>query len=128
MTDFATTSDRIARQYGVSEDNPIDLAAYNHESVDYMEGDIPLSDKRLVRIDRIRLLTEPGYPAYDVSYVYGTLRDGRHVRVDLGTYRIAKGAKGGKSLKAHLVDLAKAAGRHAHGLHMLDADVISILR
>jgi hypothetical protein len=126
--EFATTSDRIARQYGVSEDNPIDLAAYNHTSVDYSEGDVPLSDPRLVRIDRIRLLTESGYPAYDVSYVYGTLRDGRHVRVDLGTYRIAKGRKGGTSLKGHLVNLAKAAGRHAHGLHMLDADVISILR
>jgi hypothetical protein len=114
--------------YGVREDNNIADAQYTHEAVDYSEGNVPLSDPRLVRIDRIRLLTDPGCPFYDLSYCWGTLRDGRHVRVDLGRYQFARSRGGqGKSLKGQLVECAREAKRHAHGLHMLDADVISIL-
>lgn len=114
-------------KYGVREDNNIADAAYDSSAL--APGvTVDLSDPDLVRIDRIRLLTERGFPAFDLSYCYGTLRDGRHVRVDLGRYQFARARGGqGKSLKAQLVDCARAAGRHAHGLHMLDADVISIL-
>jgi hypothetical protein len=108
-------------QYGVRESNNISDAAYDHTSVDHSEGDVPLSDPRLVHIDRIRLLTERGLPFMDVSYVYGTLKDGRHVRVDLGEYQLSR------QYKSDLIRLAKAAGRFGKGMGMLDDSVISIL-
>lgn len=112
----------LAARYGVREDNNISTAAYDHSSVDYTVGDVPLSEPELVRIDRIRLLTERGYPLFDVSYVYGTLRDGRHVRVDLGNHQLPR-----KGLKRELVRLAQEAGRYAKGMGMLDDGNISIL-
>jgi hypothetical protein len=121
---LARTMD-IAARYGVQEDNPLALAAYTHEAIDYAAGDVPLADQDLVRIDRLRLLGDSdgwAYPYLDVSYCYGTLRDGRHVRVDLGTYRFPK-----RGLKAALVQVAKGAGRYAKGLGLLDDGVISRL-
>jgi hypothetical protein len=114
--------------YGVREANNIAEADYDHTAVDYSYK-VDLSDERLVRIDRIRLLTEPGFPMYDLSYCWGTLDDGRHVPVDLGRYQFTRRPRGGKgpSLHAQLVDCAKAAGRHAKRLGMLDDSTISIL-
>ncbi len=112
--------DRLA-SYGVNETNNIALADYDHRSVDYAEGDVSLSDPRLVRIDRLRLLTDPGYPYFDVSYCYGTLQDGRHVRVDIGANQLPR-----KGLSRALVDLAKEAGVHAKRMGLLDN--LSILR
>src|SRR4051794_9789858 len=107
-------------RYGVREDNNIADAAYTAKDVDYSEGNVPLSDPDLVRVDRIRLLTDRDCPFYDLSYCWGTLRDGRHVRVDLGKSQFARSRGGqGKSIKQQLVECARAAGRHAHGLHML---------
>lgn len=122
LTRMTDAMDRALR-YGVNETNNIAFAAYDHTSVDYTEGDVPLSDRDLVKIDRIRLLTDPGLPFYDVSYVYGTLRDGRHVRVDLGSHQLPR-----KGLKGELIRLAKQANRYAKGLGMLDDSTISILR
>lgn len=120
-TQLQQNSDRIARDYGVNESNPLWMSSVTHEDVDYSEGDVPLSDKRIVSIDRIRLLTDPGCPFFDVSYVYGTLSDGRHVRVDLGAHQLQR-----RNLNGQLIELAKAAGRFAKGLGMLDN--VSILR
>ena len=111
-----------ALRYGVQEANNIAFASYDHNSVDYTEGDVPLDDPRLVSVDRIRLLTDRGFPVFDVSYVYGTLRDGRHVRVDLGVYQLPR-----KGLRRELVQIAKAHGVHAKRLGMLDDSTLSIL-
>jgi hypothetical protein len=117
--------------YGDREANNIASADYDHTAVDYDYGTVDLSDPELIRIDRIRLLTDPGLPFYDLSYCWGTMKDGRHVRVDLGRYQFARprGAKKGAhvSLRGQLVDCAKRAGRHAKRLGMLDDDTISIL-
>ena len=119
--------------YRVREANNIAGADYDHTAVDYSVGNVPLADPDLVRIDRIRLLTDPGLPFYDLSYCWGTLRDGRHVRVDLGRYQFARRPRGTAqkgshaSLRGQLVQCAKDAGRHAKQLGMLDDDTISIL-
>lgn len=118
------TSRRLAADYGVRESNPLWTSEATHENVDYSEGDVPLSDPRLVRIVRLRLLTEAGYPGYDVSYCYGQLSDGRFVRVDLGASFLSR-----RTIKADLIGLAKEAGRFAKGLGLLDdVNVWSILR
>lgn len=120
------TSDRLARDYGVNEDNPIDCAAYDHTAVDYSDY-VPLTDPRLASVDRLRLLTEPGYPYYDISYVWGTLRDGRHVRINTDRMHLER-ARPGKSLKAIIVEWAKEEGFNAKRLGMLTDSVVSILR
>lgn len=82
---MATTTSR----YGVYETNNIADAPYTSEDVNYLRY-TPLNDPELVSIDRLRLLTEAWYPYYDISYCWGTLKDGTHVRVDLGTGRLRK--------------------------------------
>jgi len=105
--------------YGVREDRPLSEAAYDHSEVDFSET-FDLADRRLVRIDRLRLLTEPECPFMDLSYCYGTLRNGRHVPVDLGVSQFNK-----RTYKSELVEAAKAAGRYGKGMGMFDA--LSIL-
>lgn len=108
--------------YGVSETNPIETAAVTHENVDYDEY-VTLGDDRLAKIDRLRLLTEPGYPFYDISYVYGTLKDGTHVRISGVPTRIAR-----YTPKRDLINWAKTEGVFAKGLGLLDESNWSVLR
>lgn len=120
---LSRTLDAAAR-YGVREDNPLALAPYTSEEVDYTET-VQLSDPRLVRIDRLRLLGDSdgwAYPFLDLSYCWGTLRDGRHVPVQLPISRFPK-----RGLKKALVEMAKAEGVFAKGLGLLDDGVISRL-
>lgn len=42
-----------------------------------------------LEITRLRLLSDPGFPAWDVSYCHGIL-DGRHVDVDLPFSQLPK--------------------------------------
>src|SRR5262245_38576752 len=37
---------------------------------------VELGDPRLSRVTRLRLVTDPGFPLWDVSYCYGRLKDG----------------------------------------------------
>jgi len=108
--------------YGVQEDNPLEFASVTHDDVDFAAGTFDLSDRSLVTLDRIRLLTDPGYPYLDLSYCYGTLKDGRKVRVDLGETRFGR-----RTYKGELLRLAKAAGRYGVGMGMFDTNTISIL-
>lgn len=41
------------------------------------------TDPSLARITRLRLLTDPGFPLWDVSYCHGELNDGTKVHVQL---------------------------------------------
>jgi hypothetical protein len=59
------------------------------------------------------LLSDPGYPNWDVSYCHGVL-NGRHVNVRLPFSDLPKYAKGG--LKAALFKEAKATGKFIDGL------------
>ena len=112
-----------AQRYGTQETNPLWTSEATHENVDYDEGDVPLSDPRLVRIVRLRLFREAGYPYLDISYCYGQLADGRYVRVDLeGRSRLPR-----YGTKRELIALARDAGRFAKGLGLLDETNWSIL-
>jgi hypothetical protein len=111
-----------ALAYGVDETNNIAFAAYNHTSVDYDEY-VTLGDPRLAKIDRLRLLTEPGYPYYDISYCYGTLKDGRHVRLSGCPQHLPR-----RNLKGALIAWAREEGAFAKGLGLLDEGNWSILR
>ena len=83
---------------------------------------VHITDSRLARIVRFRVLGDPDFPYLDVSYIYGVLDDGTKVRVyDPGwTLRL-------RSLKRDIVAHAKPLGLYAKGLGLLDDNVLSIL-
>ncbi len=66
-----------------------------------------------LEITRLRLLSDPGFPAWDVSYCHGIL-DGRHVDVELPFSQLPKYGKGG--YKAALYAEAKKTGKFIKGL------------
>ena len=87
-----------------------------------IEEDVRLNDPRLVRITRLRLVTDPGFPFFDVSYCYGQLRDGSHVRVHLPWHQFSR-----RYLKRDLVTMCKEAGVYGKKLGILNDGVLSLL-
>lgn len=110
----------INDNYGVSETNP--LVGDNPD----WEETVDLDDSRLSRITRLRLVSDPGFPMWDVSYCYGVLHDGTPVRVMLGESQFRRG-RGAPSLTSQLVALAKSQGVYAKGIGLIDPGVISTL-
>jgi len=43
---------------------------------------VRLDDPRLAKVTRLRLLSDPGFPLWDVSYVHGILKDGSKVNIE----------------------------------------------
>lgn len=66
-----------------------------------------------LEITRLRLLSDPGFPVFDVSYCHGIL-GGKHVNVQLPFSQLPKYGKGG--YKAALYAEAKATGKFIKGL------------
>lgn len=73
--------------------------------------------ERGLRITRLRLVSSPGFPAWDVSYCHGIL-GGERVRVRLPFSQLPK-----RGLKRALYDQANATGHYIEGLF----DAISTL-
>ena len=117
------TDQLVTGRYGVQESNP--FTAELQAVRDAMRGSAPvdLADRALVRITRLRLLTDPGCPIYDLSYCYGELADGTPVRVRLPQHQFPK-----RGVERALVAMCKEAGRYGKGLGILNPDVVSILR
>jgi hypothetical protein len=118
----ASRSMDLAVRYGVDETNPSWTSEVTNETVDYDQR-VTLGDPRLARIVRLRLLTEPGYPYFDISYCYGVLKDGTHVRIDGAPMHLGR-----KTIKRDLIAWAKEEGAYAKGLGLLDDNNWSILR
>jgi hypothetical protein len=114
-----TYNDAIASaaRYGVREDNPLPSADY-HQSVDHTD---PLTlnelDAQGGRVTRLRLLTERGYPFYDISYAHGVLPSGQVValRTDGCPDRLRRSC-----LKSDLIAWAREQGVSAKRLGLLD--------
>lgn len=73
-------------------------------------------DPRLAKITRLRLLSDPGYPAWDVSYCHGVLKDGTHCRVSLPFDQLPK-----RAVSQTIVYWAKRDNVYAKGLGVFDA-------
>jgi hypothetical protein len=104
--------------HGVSETNPIDESGHKlreevHENYIIVEW----TDPRLAKIERLRLLSDPGFPMWDVSYCYGRLRDGTAVKVDLPFDQLRKNRK----INAQIVAYAQRDGVYAKGLGIFNA-------
>lgn len=104
--------------YGAIESNPL-----TDEHVRVRESaseTVDLADPRLARITRLRLVTDPGFPLWDLSYCYGRLADGTDVRVRLPWHQFSR-----RNLKGDLIAMCKEAGVFAKGLGLLDDEVLS---
>lgn len=108
----------MSNLYGTSETNP--LPASGHPDI---KGRVDWSDSRLARITRLRLLSDPGYPAWDVSYCHGVLHDGTHVDVILPFSQLAKtvGRWGTGALQKDIIRHAKRDKVYAKGLGVFNA-------
>ena len=118
----ASRSMDLAVRYGVDETNPLWMSEATHENVDY-SIDTYLGDPEIARVVRLRLLTEPGYPYYDVSYCYVQMKDGRYARLGGHIPTLSK-----RFLKRDLIEWAREAKVYAKGLGLLDEGNWSILR
>lgn len=68
-----------------------------------------------LRVTRLRLLSDPGYPYWDVSYCHGEL-NGKHVDVLLPFSHLPK-----RGMSKEIVEHAKRDGVFAKGLGILGA-------
>ncbi|WP_144120702.1 hypothetical protein [Catellatospora sichuanensis] len=105
-----------ATRYGIQQTNPItDEVVRIRESIDHGKP-VWLANRDLVKITRLRLISDRGLAWWDVSYCYGQMRDGTHVRVILpyGQFRKA-------NLSRQLVDMCKAAGKYGKALDIFNA-------
>ena len=112
--------------YGYMEQNTIahgyaSMAEYHDERADQEE--VCWTDKRLAKVTRLRLLSDPGFPVWDVSYCDGVLHDGSPCRVYLPFTQIPK-----RGFSKFLVNEGKRAGVFVKGLGMLDQYNISKLQ
>lgn len=99
-------------KYGAQESNPI--------PADYQAPDpaaiVDWSDPALERINRLRLISDPGFPFWDVSYCHGQLRDGTLVNVQLPFDQLPK-----RAVSRAIVEHAKACGVYAKRLGIFGA-------
>lgn len=82
---------------------------------------VPLSDRRVRHIVRLRLLTGPGDPVWDLSYAWGTGTGGvEKFRVDLGRHQFPR-----KGLTYALIQTFADARRFGKAMGLFDPGVIS---
>ena len=105
--------------YGVIETNS--LPDRYHEEL--TQGSILWSDKRLAKVIRLRLLSDPGVGIWDVSYCDGRLVDGTKVQVILPFHQLRRNFRGDftKVINAQIIAYAKKDGVYAKGLGIMDA-------
>jgi hypothetical protein len=101
------------------ETNPIPRGY--HEAVTYKITRAVLWTEPGLKVTRLRLLTDDGFPMYDVSYCHGRLPSGEWVDVDLPFSQLPR-----KGLMKAIVAEAQIDGVYAEGIGVFGA--ISILR
>lgn len=104
----------MKNQVKVSESNPIEMFA--HLRPDSGAELVDWTDRRLARITRLRLLTDRGFPFWDVSYVWGQLHDGTLVNVQVPFSQLHKA-----NMRADIIRWAKRDGVYAKGLGVFGA-------
>lgn len=69
--------------------NPIEDYDYQGRTV---TEQVSFADPRLVRVTRLRYVSDRGFPVWDLSYAHGLLNTGEYVRITVptGAYQIPK--------------------------------------
>jgi len=100
--------------YGVNEINPIPEGYLNR--VTYaIKRSIGWDSKELKSVIRLRLLSDPGYPVWDVSYCHGVTKSGEYVDVTLPFSQLPK-----RQFRKAIVKYAIRDGVYARGIHILE--------
>lgn len=109
------TTDRPA----IGETNGlINGQSYHERHYENHAGYVHWDDPRLAKITRFRLLSDPGFPFWDVSYIHGVLKDGRTCDVP-APFEFGQLPKRGT--KRAIIEAAKRDGVFAKGLGVFDA-------
>lgn len=93
----------------------VDGPAYHKDFATRSAGSVQWTDPRLARVTRLRLVSDPGFPFWDVSYCHGILHDGRPCRVDLPFNQLPR-----KGLRRAIVEHARRDKVYAIGLGIFD--------
>lgn len=104
--------------YGTKETNGlVNGPAYHQENADNEHPDFPYGcdwAEKGLKVTRLRLLTDPGCPFFDVSYCDGQI-EGKFVRVNLPFSSLGR-----RNVAKQIIAYAKADGVYAKGLGILD--------
>ena len=111
----------VRTRYGAVETNGL-TGDDMQRLLDTLTDTVDWTDPRLARVFRLRLLSDPGFPFWDVSYCYGTLRDGSNVRVQLPFHQLSK-----RRWKTEIIEWARRDRVYAKGLGLFDPEVVSTL-
>lgn len=98
--------------YGAQETNGIEPGYHDVPIVATLDWTSP----DLVRITRLRLLSDPGFPLWDVSYCHGINRAGERVIVGLPFDQLPR-----RTMRASIVEWAKREKVYAKGLGIFEA-------
>ena len=101
--------------YGINETNPLPYSHDDFYDKEKYAGRVSWGDNRLKRVIRLRLLSDPGHPVWDVSYCHGVLKDGRTCDVELPFLHLPR-----RGFRRHIVMHAKKDGVFAKRLGILD--------
>jgi hypothetical protein len=77
----------------------------------------------IAKLTRVRLLTEYGYPVFDLSYAMGELADGRHCRVQIDL----PAHLGRKTYRSQIAAECKRLGVNANKLGVWNSAIYSIM-
>lgn len=97
---------------GVRETNPLPTGYHNEQWVATLDW----ADPDLAYIERLRLISDPGFPMWDVSYCFGRNKAGQKVKVSLPFDQIPKK----NNIRGFIIEEAKRAGVYAKDLGILD--------
>lgn len=106
----------MSDNYGVNETNPIEGGSFHNSPYKNAKETVVWNDGRLSRITRLRMLSDPGFPCWDISYCFGVLKDGTVVEVQLPFHQLPK-----RGWQAEIVKYAKKDEIYAKGLGVFDA-------
>lgn len=106
--------------YAPNETAPV-KRGYHEEVTKRIERTLPWDHPELDRVTRLRLVSSPGFPRWDVSYCHGRDTEGRPVDVSLPFGGLPKGG-----LSRAIVEHARRDGVYAKGLGIFG--VISTLQ
>lgn len=97
--------------YGCNEVNPISDG--DRALAKRITRTVPWTAKGL-KVTRLRMLSDPGFPCWDISYCHGVLADGEAVEVELPFYQLPK-----YGWKRAIVNAAKRDKVFAQGIGIL---------
>lgn len=87
----------------------------HHHAAPRYAGRVCWTDPQLDKVTRLRLVSDPGFPFWDVSYCHGVLKDGRTVDVEVPFHQLPK-----RGMMRAIVQAAIEDGVHARRLGVLD--------